>query len=197
MGHGDGLRRARHQTQPQSRAQSIKAELGVVLGLERFLKEIEVTANLHHPNLLPMRKAAPSADAVQWNDGDGGLSVAAAPSVGCRVAGITVQESAAVPVTARLSKKLHDRLGDDVTDELVDWFNQVDATARSDLRELIELNFARFDAKLEQRMAELRSELRTEMHAAISASRDSLLRWMIGLWVTQMLAFVGLWMQRR
>jgi phage shock protein A len=41
-----------------------------------------------------------------------------------------------------------------VADEMVDWFNQVDAAYRSDLRELNELNFARFDAKLEQRFAE-------------------------------------------
>jgi serine/threonine-protein kinase len=32
----------------------LKPELGVVLGPERFLTEIEVTANLHHPNLLPL-----------------------------------------------------------------------------------------------------------------------------------------------
>jgi Tol biopolymer transport system component/tRNA A-37 threonylcarbamoyl transferase component Bud32 len=29
-------------------------ELGAVIGAERFLAEIEVTANLHHPNLLPL-----------------------------------------------------------------------------------------------------------------------------------------------
>ncbi len=29
-------------------------ELGAVLGLERFLSEIRVTANLQHPNLLPL-----------------------------------------------------------------------------------------------------------------------------------------------
>jgi hypothetical protein len=66
---------------------------------------------------------------------------------------------AAVPVTARISKKLHDHFGDDVAGELVDWFNQVDATTRSDLREFNDLNFARFDAKLEQRLAALRSEM--------------------------------------
>jgi hypothetical protein len=37
---------------------------------------------------------------------------------------------------------------------LVEWFNQVDATYRSDLRELNESNFLRFDAKVEQRFAE-------------------------------------------
>ena len=29
-------------------------ELGAVLGAERFLSEIRVTANLQHPNLLPL-----------------------------------------------------------------------------------------------------------------------------------------------
>ena len=57
-----------------------------------------------------------------------------------------------MPVTARLSKNFYDRLGEEIAGELVDWFNQVDATYRSDLRELNELNFARFDAKLEQRI---------------------------------------------
>ena len=41
----------------------------------------------------------------------------------------------------------------------MDWFNAVDATYRGDLRELNEVNYARFEAKLEQRIAELRSEL--------------------------------------
>lgn len=35
----------------------------------------------------------------------------------------------------------------------------VDATYRSELRELNELNFARFDAKLEQRTVELEAKL--------------------------------------
>jgi hypothetical protein len=69
-----------------------------------------------------------------------------------------------VPVTARLSKRFYDVLGEDIANELVDWFNAVDLTYRTDLRELNELNFARFDAKLEQRLAELRAELLTEDH---------------------------------
>jgi len=53
-----------------------------------------------------------------------------------------------MPVTAKLSRKFYEKLGDDVANELVEWFNLVDATYRSDLRELNELNFARFDAEL-------------------------------------------------
>ena len=59
-----------------------------------------------------------------------------------------------MPVTAKLSRQFYERLGDEIANELVEWFNQVDATYRSDLRELNELNFARFDAKVEQRFAE-------------------------------------------
>src|SRR3990172_9553000 len=68
-----------------------------------------------------------------------------------------------MPVTAKLSREFYDKFGDKIADELVNWFNQVDATYRSDLRELNELNFHRFDAKLEQRIAETRAELRQEM----------------------------------
>ena len=79
-----------------------------------------------------------------------------------------------MPVTARLSLRFYEKLGEDVANELVEWFNSVDATYRSDLRELNELNFARFDAKvdqrigmleakLEQRLAEFGAELRMEM----------------------------------
>src|SRR5712691_1546896 len=66
-------------------------------------------------------------------------------------------------VTAKLSRAFNDRFGDELTNELVEWFNQVDATYRLEFRDLFETNFARFDAKLEQRMAELRAELREEM----------------------------------
>jgi ABC-type phosphate transport system auxiliary subunit len=64
-----------------------------------------------------------------------------------------------VPVTAKLSREFYEKLGDEVANELVEWFNSVDATYRSDLRELNELNFARFDAKVEQRWAQLDAKL--------------------------------------
>jgi DNA anti-recombination protein RmuC len=64
-----------------------------------------------------------------------------------------------MPVTAKLSQKFYDRFGDDLTNELVNWLNQVDATYRSDLRELNDLNFARFDANLAQRAAQLDAKI--------------------------------------
>ena len=67
-----------------------------------------------------------------------------------------------MPITARLSKKFYATFGESVTNELVDWFNAVDATYRGELRDLNESNFARFDAKLEQRLTTLRADLDTK-----------------------------------
>ena len=86
-----------------------------------------------------------------------------------------------MPVTAKLSRKFYETFGEDVTNELVDWFNSVDATYRADLRELNELNFARFDAKLEQRLAELKSDL---------------VKWMFAFWAPTALAVVALLLRR-
>ncbi len=115
-----------------------------------------------------------------------------------------------VPVTAKLSKRFYEVLGEDVANELVDWFNAVDLTYRNDLRELNELNFARFDARLEQRMAELRAELRQELaelrselrteiaglrlefRTELQQVRTELLRWMFGFWVSTLIAIAGL-----
>ena len=116
-----------------------------------------------------------------------------------------------MPVTARLSLLLYERLGQEVVNELVDWLNAVDATYRSDLRELNELNFARFDAKLEQRTAELASRFDTklEQRTAELASRIDQLelrieaklerrlgeqtRWFIAAWAVVLGAVIGLW----
>src|SRR5438552_3967667 len=91
-----------------------------------------------------------------------------------------------VPVKARLSKRFYDVFGEEIATELVDWFNAVDATYRADLRELNELNFARFDAKLEQRLAELRAELLKEL-----ADVKSGLKWMLVFWAPTALAVIG------
>jgi hypothetical protein len=97
-----------------------------------------------------------------------------------------------MPVTARLSKAFYDRLGEQVASELVDWFNQVDATYRSDLRELNDLNFARFDAKLEQRIAELRSSLESTFERRLGEQS----RWLVGIWITVIAAAAALWFKR-
>jgi hypothetical protein len=116
-------------------------------------------------------------------------------------------------LTVKFSEQFYRKLGHEAVDELVNWFNAVDATYRGDLRELNEHNFARFDAKLEQRvtqldakleqglaevradlaglaakleqrLAEVRADLRDELHA----QGKMLMRWMVGLWITAVAA---------
>jgi glucose-6-phosphate 1-dehydrogenase len=59
-----------------------------------------------------------------------------------------------VPITARLSQLFYERLGEQVTNELVEWLNSVDLQYRTDLRELNEQNFLRYAAESRQRFAE-------------------------------------------
>jgi hypothetical protein len=70
-----------------------------------------------------------------------------------------------MPITAKLSRKVYERLGDEVVNAIVDWFNQVDATYRADLREINDLNFARFDAKVGERLAELEARIDARINA--------------------------------
>jgi hypothetical protein len=76
-----------------------------------------------------------------------------------------------MPVTAKLSKQFYDRLGEAVTNELVDWLNQVDAAYKFDLREMNELNFARSDAKMEQRLTAFEAKIDQRL-AAFEAKID-------------------------
>ena len=121
-----------------------------------------------------------------------------------------------VPVTAKLSKKFYETFGEDVTNELVEWFNSVDATYRGDLRELNELNelnFARFDAKLEQRLAELdarwgsrwsaldakleqqlaklRAEIQTQLAQGLAGVETRLVSWLFKFWVPTAVGIVA------
>ena len=124
-----------------------------------------------------------------------------------------------MPVTARLSKRFYDVFGEEIANELVDWFNQVDETYRTDLRELNELNFSRFDAKLEQRLAESDAklerriaeldakwgsrwsqldaklehrlaELRAELVKELADVKSGL-KWMLTFWAPTALAVIG------
>ena len=79
-----------------------------------------------------------------------------------------------MPVTAKLSRKFYETFGDDVVNELVEWLNQVDATYRLELRELNDLNFARFDAKLEQRVAQLDAKIEQRVAELRAEFREGL-----------------------
>ena len=104
-----------------------------------------------------------------------------------------------MPHRVKLSQRFYNKFGHDLVDEMVNWFNETDRTYRTELRELNDLNFARFDAKLEQRLAEVKAELRqeiaalrTEVLSAIAGQRSELIKWMFAFWVAQAGLTVGL-----
>ncbi len=129
-----------------------------------------------------------------------------------------------MPITAKFSKAFYDILGHDIADEMVNWFNQADAVYRTQLRELNDLNYARFEAKLDQfeakmdqrfaeqdakwerrfgesdakwerRFGDLSAKvgkLATIVEAQPHAIQANLLKWMVVLWATTILAIVGL-----
>ena len=72
----------------------------------------------------------------------------------------------------------------------------MDATYRADLadlRELNEMNWARFDAKLEQRVSEIRSEMQTfkaEVRGDLKELKADIIKWMFLFWAGT--AFAGL-----
>ena len=112
-----------------------------------------------------------------------------------------------MPVTARLSSKFYERFGDDIATELVDWFNAVDSTYQTQLREINDLNWERFKATLLAESASIRgdvtsghadlrsefrtgvADLRTEFRTELDTVRRDLLKWMFIYWSG---LFVGL-----
>ena len=81
----------------------------------------------------------------------------------------------------------YEAFGDEIANELVEWFNQVDATYRTDLRQLNELNFARFDAKWEQRIAEFRGDV----DVGLAQLKAELVRWMFLFWAGTTFTVLG------
>jgi hypothetical protein len=80
-----------------------------------------------------------------------------------------------MPVTARLSRKFYDTLGDEVANELVDWLNAVDLSYRQEFRELFQAHFGTLDARMREQ--EERFERKLE------GLKSELLRWMFLFWI--------------
>ena len=70
-----------------------------------------------------------------------------------------------MPVTAKLSKLFYERLGDQIANELVEWFNKVDDSYKADLRQMNDLNWARFEAKYatKQDLSDMKAELKSDI----------------------------------
>ncbi len=82
----------------------------------------------------------------------------------------------------------------------------MDATYRSEIRDWADSYFARFDAKLEQRIAEVKAELRqeiaelrtemrtgfAEVRTEMAALRSEMIKWMFIFWAGSTATMVGL-----
>lgn len=101
----------------------------------------------------------------------------------------------------RLSRKLHDALGDDLAEELEAGFDQLDAQNRAAFRELLEMrldqHLGEAEAKLRQEIGGLEMRLRQEMaglevrlrqeiaelRVGLAGAESRLIRWMFLFWV--------------
>ena len=122
-----------------------------------------------------------------------------------------------MPITAKLSNKFYEKLGDDVANELVEWLNLVDTSYRQEFKDLFEANFRRVEGELaglraetgariagmegvmnvrllglEGRMVELQGRLLAEMDAKLGKVKWSLLTWTIVFWLTTLGTMVAL-----
>ena len=126
-----------------------------------------------------------------------------------------------MPVTARLSKRFYDTFGDEIANDLVEWFNQGDATYRQELREQNDFNWGRVEARIgqgearmearisqaesrmESRLVEMETRLRSEFHQELTGLRadmdvglerlrSDLLKWMFLFWCGTALTVLGL-----
>ncbi len=89
-----------------------------------------------------------------------------------------------MPVTAKLSRNFYEKLGDDVTAELVDWFNAVDAAYKAELKETNDLNWERFISALNEQTASLRGEMK--------ALQAETMKWMFIYWSGTVAAIIGM-----
>jgi hypothetical protein len=126
-----------------------------------------------------------------------------------------------MPVTTRLLHRLNEALGDDAADDLLACFQEANDVNRAAVRELAELYITRSEARIDQRMAELRGdlqsalgvhrgevgsvlgefrgevrsalgELRGEMHSGLANQRAELLKWMFLFWAGTVVPLAGL-----
>ena len=115
-----------------------------------------------------------------------------------------------MPVTARLSRKFYEKLGDEVAGELVDLLNTMDTSYRAEYRELLDARLAQFGAELHGEMGILRAELKADMkslsvelraemaklHAETTVRMKSLegrlMKWMLTLWLSSTIILAGM-----
>lgn len=122
-----------------------------------------------------------------------------------------------MPVTARLLQRLHETLGDEATNDLFSWWEEAATVNRTAVREVADQYFARFEARLEKGLAEVRAEMQVglvagrselqgglaavrselvkglaEVRAEMAGQRADLIKWMFIFWAGTVIPLAGL-----
>jgi len=100
-----------------------------------------------------------------------------------------------MPVTARLLQKLHETLGDDATNDLFSWWDEAATVNRAAVREVADLYFERFDARLSKGLTELRAEMEVKLErfeVRLADQRADLIKWMFIFWIGTIVPLAGL-----
>lgn len=98
-------------------------------------------------------------------------------------------------VTPGLLSRLRETLGEEAASELVTWVERSTEREMAQFRELAELYYQRFDARLEQRLAETKAELRVEiasMRTDFMGWRSDLIKWMFIFWAGTIIPLAAL-----
>ena len=95
-----------------------------------------------------------------------------------------------MPVTTRLSGKFYERFGDDIANELVEWFNAVDSTYQMQLKEVNDLNWARMEARFDSFESRM-SAFESRMEARFEKFRSEMLLWMFAFWTATVIPLIG------
>ena len=101
-----------------------------------------------------------------------------------------------MPRMLKASKELIDQLGERVANELVDWFNTMDSSQKGELRDINEQNARRFEARLDQRSAELDAKIDrvvAQFEAVLERRLGEQARWAYLTWAVQAAMIIGLY----
>ncbi|MGH7679118.1 MAG: hypothetical protein ACRENU_11670 [Gemmatimonadaceae bacterium] len=108
-----------------------------------------------------------------------------------------------MPAPHKFSRKLHEVIGDEAAEAMVDWMNTTDErfdrldrglaefrqTVRADFAELRQEMNARF-AQMDVRFAHIDVRF-AQMEASAERRHANLMKWMLGFWVASLVTYIG------
>jgi hypothetical protein len=97
-------------------------------------------------------------------------------------------------ISARLSRTLHQRLGDEAGEDLVNWMEHMEAT-RSEWRDIMEVYSARIDSRFAEQQTRMDAgfaQLEAKLEAKFERRFSDLLKWSFVFWCGAVAAIAAL-----